>query len=419
VGHAHVPVEPPVTAHAFNAEGLELLRKKDASTARARFDDAVRRAPEWQQFRFNRVCALVLSGQLEIAAQQLTELLWLDPTNTRGRWREDADLSALRASSFAAALEAEAERATAELKQQVPKGVAVQVSGTRERTLADGSLGADRWVQPGVYVHETGRFLPVAPRLTAKCEESFIPALAGALTDVATGRSLVLTGRGNNVDSPSIPGVFLSVFEVGATKPVWSAEFPTQDAKLIEAGWGAEAVRLRRFACAAKCDFGLFVEPKGKGFTRATDQTSHGEARLLVNQLTVYRTHAMPPGYRVSATALETPAGAIPLPKDSGQGASREPRWTLALSPDARSAAVVSWQGDIGGSGMTDAAEHSRVLWVDLQSRAVRVLATGERWAAVAFDASNALYLDLGRGVQRYSEPSTAAAESLPAGLSL
>jgi tetratricopeptide (TPR) repeat protein len=418
LGRARVATEPPPKAHRVNAQGLALLRGGDPRAALARFEQAVEAAPEWLQFRYNRVCALALAGELAAAAESLAELVWLDPTNMRPRWRDDADLAPLRASPFAAALDAEAQRAGDALGRTLRDGVSVHVTGERSRTKADGSELTDCWVEPGVYLPGTRRFVATAPRQTMRAKNPYVPSLAGALTDPVSGRVLVLLGEGNNADVGNIRSIELSVFKVGEVTAGWSAALPTEEAPLVEVGLSAGGVRVRRYECNDGCDLGSFLEPGARGFAPSSDTADHGGARLLANQELVHQAQGMPAGYRLTGSSLKTPRGAIRLPgKAPGRALSR--RTTLALGPGEHLAALVQWDGDLLASGMSEEADEYRVLLIDLETRAVRALSRGEDWASLAFDAQGALYLQVGEHLTRYADPRVSAPEALPAGLSL
>lgn len=418
VGLERIAKEPPPKAHALNAEGLELLRKGQHAQAIARFDAALTLAPEWLLFGYNRVCALALSGQLEVAATELSTLLWQDPANFGPRWRADADLAALRASSWMRALDTALAEAWADVRSAMPSAVSAQLRGVRYRTQPSGEELEERWVQPGVYAHSTRRFIALTPRSMAKSNEPFRPALAGALTDVNTGRVLVATGEGNNVDSPNIPLLELRLFELGNSEPTWTQRDESRST-LLEVLFADATVLERRYACWGGCGFGRPLEVGPKGIVKQDKLSDPGSVRLRVNQAQVYPVHGTAPGFSLHGDLLTTPVDKISLPKSPFADAHTDPLRSVAINPDRSLVFVIELWADHTASGMMDEPSRERVLAVDLTSKSVRVISQGAGWASVAFDASAALYLEHNGSVVRFADPRKADSEPTLAGISL
>jgi hypothetical protein len=418
VGVERIGKEPPPKAHALNAEGLELLRKGQHAEAIARFDEALKLAPDWRLFGYNRVCALTLGGQLDAAASELTALLWQDPANYGPRFKTDTDLAALRASNWNGSLDTALVAAWAAVRAALPSAVSAQFGVARERTSPSGEQLQERWVQAGIYVHSTRRFIALAPRITAKSKEPFRPALAGALTDVNTGRVLVATGEGNNVDSPNIPLLELRLFELGNSEPTWTQRDESRST-LLEVLFAGDTVLERRYACWGGCGFGQPLEVGPKGIVKQNKLTDPGTVRLRVNQAQVEPLHGIAPGFSLHGDVLATPVGKIPLPKAPFADAHTDPLRSVALNPERTLALVIELWADHQASGMMDEPSRERVLAVDLASKSVRVVSQGAGSASVAFDASSALYLEHNGSVLRFADPRKADSEPTLTGISL
>ncbi|MGC4087918.1 MAG: hypothetical protein QM756_08480 [Polyangiaceae bacterium] len=415
LGLDRVPGEPSIAAHTENANALDALRGSKWEVAIAGFERAVELAPDWLVFRFNRACALARAGRLEQAAQVLEDLLRQDPVNYRSRLRDDADLAALRASPLARNLELVAGARHEQWQRAMNQGVPMQVSAERGR-VTDVKGIRFRWVQAGIYLEDTARFVPSGPRITAGPSEPFTPALAASLPGAA-GAALVLVGTGNNADTPSIRAARLSFYAAGAEQPAWRWNSPFNDAMLLEIVLAEDGARLRRFSCNSGCAFSGWLSVNAQGHA-ASHEPDRGEPRLFVNQAGVSLSAGIPTGYRVKPKRLVTPTGDIELPGYAYSG-NTAPLVHVVLAPGGRLAALTEWYGDRYATGMTDEVERHRVLLVDLETRSVRERSRGEGWASVRFGPSGALYLQTSGRVRSYREPLGDGAVTLARGLSL
>jgi hypothetical protein len=299
------------------------------------------------------------------------------------------------------------------------RGVPLQRFGYREFEGADGLKQRVKWVIPGVYELATRRFHALGPEIASPAVAEPLAPLAAALVDPASGRIVAVTGTGNNADVPSIASLQIRLYRMtrfvirdgGHTErpELERSVLEGASAQLVELLVSEHGVRFRPYDCEQPCSFRAWQSLSQAGERRSEMQRDDGAPRLLVTQAGILLSGGLPPGFALHGRKLQTPRGAVEL------AAAAASAWTFVrLSPDARRAVVVTLHGDIFATGMSEEPDLHDVESIDLETLALQPIAQGTGFAAVAFDASGALYLE-SQGRVRVLP----SGEALPEGLSL
>jgi hypothetical protein len=160
LGLAALPAAPSGAARSANAEGLRALKEGRLEQARARFDEAVRLAPDLELARYNLACSLARLGRIDEAGHIVEALAERDLPQFAPRFEHDVDLEALRRAPAGARVRARLLVLGGLWQQAAAQGVAAVLWRTAH---GRGQSLLPELFRVGVYVHRSRRFLPLLP----------------------------------------------------------------------------------------------------------------------------------------------------------------------------------------------------------------------------------------------------------------
>jgi hypothetical protein len=399
IGWTHDLREQPKAARKRNSDALKLHRKGDYAGSLAGFDAAIAIAPDYALARFNRACALSRLGRTAEAAEVMAQLLRVDLPAFASRLDLDEDLAALRAAPEAAGLARLRAELTSAYAAAVARGMPALLYSTHvvvgDANVAE--LPFDH--RAGVWLADTGRFVPVTPEVEASLglvwssDTATVTVLHGPIASMYhqfyPGRLTVdvysLTAPGTKIRST--PGV-----ELGFRKrfpkqyAAEDAEFdlrlqsigvrPLPDGTQIESVPHAGPGKRLRLELG-DADMSVAAAPR-EGSWRHDIRLREG------NVIT-----GMPAGYALKRSALTVPG------RSESIALGKLKQWTqIVTNPDASVAFVLTVDAGCAGQG-------HRLLRLDLKTLELRELSTGGQAGTMLAGLDGALYLQLGAATSR------------------
>ncbi len=208
IGWTEPPTPPSSGASRANKRALRHHRSDNYDAAADGFRAALAETPHYLNARFNLACALSLGGKLAEAKAEI-ETLWLRDLPTFGpRYDEDDDLAALRESEHSEAL--------ATIRQAILAGyVAAMEHGAplvHETTADRGEEAERRYAQSGVWLHESGRFVPMGRRIFSDHEQGMYNAHIATWFHLPHRQLITAIAGSSSSDMSSLEGLYVEVF---------------------------------------------------------------------------------------------------------------------------------------------------------------------------------------------------------------
>lgn len=365
------------TARAHNRKALRRHKAGDYADARTGFAKAVEVSPDHDMARFNLACALTRLGELEAARDALSRVLHRDLMRFQGRWTDDADLEALRASEHAATIDALIGRLRTAYETAHDDGVPTYFFASEPPLAKENDNGNFADPDPAVYVagawvHEAQRFVPLVR------EGQFV------LLDLPRRRAV--TANKEMEEHHCDYTASLDDLRMVSTSPSPRA---TQQQRQIETG-------------------GDFL-----GFIRddATDGSSAYEALqspFAHVQPEGARLDAHPPkGYELNNTKLTVPGRDAPIELDTPGG-------VLFVPPGSADPVFVlqrAYEVDAQGVNQFPTFD-TTVLRVDTQTGRSQRITRGRGSGWVTFGPDGSLYIEVGGKTKRWPTPTSDAPEA-------
>nr|MDQ3037117.1 hypothetical protein [Myxococcota bacterium] len=351
--------------------------------------------------RFNLACARARLGSLDEARRELRALLCEDLPSNAPRATSDPDLEPLRAelTTLVAAIAAQYTAAAAGRASLVAGG-----SHVVEHRLAW------VWAQPGIWSHDTGRFVPMGPRVRESSRPAPYWPIVAAHFDADRMRSLFVTLQGNDAEG-DLPVDRVHVRTYAA--PTGESELDVRPA--LGESYG--------FTAALGSDGDVRVGlPGWQGGPRPTVRSVSATGtraerrgiegtRLGIGAVS-WHPETPAPGFELARAVLRTPGGEHTLDAAHRRLADH----TVRVSADAGVAFAISSQS--GDCGYADQFVIDRI---ELATGAIARMAEGEGQPILEVGRDGAVYLQVGDVLRRWASVRSAPAESetLPVGLGL
>ncbi len=391
IGYAKLPPPIPSEATLANLKALQEHQKKQWDKSRAGFEEAVRLAPHYGIARFNLACARSRTGDVAGAAKLLEALIDEDMPQYAPRLAADPDLEAVRAAPEGAALRARVEALRPRWKEATKGGLPAVLWRGNE---ASSGSPVTHFIRPGVYQHQTRRFVPLG---------SSTQKLAAAILDPEHERVL-LFGADLAVQCfhDFCPRVYGYEIEIGS---LFGEPNPGPKRAVADDGtqmiWGV-AVQLtddgfRYFESIAGAGGWRRVGKDGSSkIDRERDPIAGAYLSFDASGSTLTRQEG---GYTMKGSELVSPSSTrVKLDAMHGRSSTH----TILPSPDGTTVFVLSSRSHC----VCDTREGSDFDYVlsrvDVASGAAELVSHQAGSAAMAFDADGALYLQEGTKLRRW-----------------
>ncbi|UJR87240.1 MULTISPECIES: hypothetical protein [Sandaracinus] len=202
-GAAQLPTDPPPTTRRALRAALRARERGEHDVSERALAEIVAAQPLWALARFEHACALALLGRNDEAAAELESAVLRDLPEIAPRLERDADLAALRASQEWGRVERALAAARADWEGALIQGAIVVHETVDTRDEGGWKHAIRRTAQPGVWLHDEQRFVPMGPRVSAESNDP-VNVLATSILDRERRVVVTATGLGVGEEGDSI-----------------------------------------------------------------------------------------------------------------------------------------------------------------------------------------------------------------------